>query len=128
MVLNLEPKTKEHCKRAIGWQRSHGQNKSPMHICRYDVESDSFVSTGDESRKFQPNRKPFTETSWLRFKGRLRFDVMTHAERLDHIWKTKHSDYKGKIDGKRYILIQRNGTASVPLSSLTESEIRREFF
>ena len=39
------------------------------------------------------------------------------------IWRHTHPDYRGRIDGKRSILVNRNGgTQSVPIESLTDSE------
>jgi hypothetical protein len=40
----------------------------------------------------------------------------------DLIWKHTHRDFKGKIDGVRYILVFRNGTQSVALENLTDAE------
>lgn len=49
---------------------------------------------------------------------------MTLEQKLAAIWRTTHRDYKGAIDGVRYILVLRNGgTQSVALSDLTEAEI-----
>jgi hypothetical protein len=44
-------------------------------------------------------------------------------KKLDLVWKHKHRDYKGRINGVRCVLIYRNGTMSVPLSDLTDAEI-----
>jgi len=43
-------------------------------------------------------------------------------ERL--VWKHKHSDFRGKIEGVKCVLkfVTGVGTCSVPLSSLTEEE------
>jgi hypothetical protein len=43
--------------------------------------------------------------------------------KLMAVWKHKHRDYKGRIDGVRYVLVYRNGTMSVPLTDLTDAEI-----
>lgn len=49
---------------------------------------------------------------------------MTRAQKLATIWRRKHRDYKGKIDGVKYVLVLRQGgTCSVPLDSLTDEEI-----
>lgn len=44
-------------------------------------------------------------------------------KKLDAVWKHKHRDYKGRINGTRCVLIYRNGTTSVPLTDLTDAEI-----
>lgn len=48
--------------------------------------------------------------------------------KLDAIWKHTHRDYKGECDGVRSILICRNGTTSVPLENLTDSEIEQRSY
>ncbi len=126
-VLDLNPRDKADCARAIRWQREGG-NDPPMHICRYDVATDSFVSIADEARQFQPDRKPYTAQAWQRFKARLRFHVMSRDERLKAVWRFKHPDYRGIFEGSRQVLIYRNGTVSVPLESLSDDEIRQAIF
>lgn len=42
---------------------------------------------------------------------------------LAQIWRETHRDYKGMIDGKRTIMIYRQGTRLVLLDNLTEAEI-----
>jgi hypothetical protein len=44
-------------------------------------------------------------------------------KKLALVWKHKHRDYKGRINGERYVMIYRNGTMSVPLTDLTDAEI-----
>ena len=44
-------------------------------------------------------------------------------KKLMAVWKNKHRDFKGRINGVRYIMIYRNGTMSVPLTDLTDAEI-----
>jgi len=44
-------------------------------------------------------------------------------KKLAAVWKHKHRDYKGRIDGVRYVMVYRNGTMSVPLTDLTDAEI-----
>ncbi|NQV85460.1 MAG: hypothetical protein HQ492_00070 [Woeseiaceae bacterium] len=46
-------------------------------------------------------------------------------KRLDDVWRRKHNDYKGRIDGRRYVLVfvPTKGTCSVPLDSLTDDQI-----
>ncbi|MBT1509434.1 hypothetical protein KIP88_02870 [Bradyrhizobium sp. SRL28] len=43
--------------------------------------------------------------------------------KLAAVWKYKHRDYKGRINGVRYVMVYRNGTMSVPLADLTDAEI-----
>jgi hypothetical protein len=50
---------------------------------------------------------------------------MTRDEKLAAVWKATHRDYKGKIDGKKAVMVYRNGTTSVPLDDLTNAEIIR---
>lgn len=49
---------------------------------------------------------------------------MSKAQELDLIWKHTHPDYRGKIDGVRYVLVWSNahGTSSIPLQSLHAKE------
>lgn len=46
------------------------------------------------------------------------------VQEMNLIWKHTHPDYRGKIDGVRYVLVGRrgSGTCSVPLQSLTAEE------
>ena len=44
-------------------------------------------------------------------------------KKLASVWKHKHRDYKGRINGVRYVMVYRNGTMSVPLTDLTDAEI-----
>ena len=44
-------------------------------------------------------------------------------KKLMAVWKAKHRDFKGITNGVRYVLVYRNGTMSVPLTSLTDAEI-----
>jgi hypothetical protein len=48
---------------------------------------------------------------------------MTKAKQLALIWKHTHRDFRGKFNGERTILVFREGTCSVPLSTLTDAEI-----
>jgi hypothetical protein len=51
----------------------------------------------------------------------------TPKETLDKVWKRKPKDYKGITNGKRSIMILRDGaTRIVPLDELTPEEIERE--
>jgi hypothetical protein len=46
--------------------------------------------------------------------------------KLQMIWKKTHRDFKGKVEGKRSILVNREGaTCLVPLTDLTDEEIER---
>ena len=48
----------------------------------------------------------------------------TQRERdLDAIWVKTHPDYKGELNGRRSILIYRQGTCLVYLDDLTDDEI-----
>lgn len=50
---------------------------------------------------------------------------MTREQKLQAIWKHTHRDFKGIISGARCILVLRSGgTCSVPLSALTDAEIK----
>lgn len=44
-------------------------------------------------------------------------------KKLMLVWKHKHRDYKGRINGERYVMVYRDGTMSVPLTDLTDAEI-----
>jgi hypothetical protein len=44
-------------------------------------------------------------------------------KKLAAVWKRKHRDYKGIINGERYVMVYRQGTMSVPLTDLTDAEI-----
>ena len=44
-------------------------------------------------------------------------------KKLKAIWRKTHRDYKGIVEGERYIMIYRNGTTLVPLKDLTDKEI-----
>lgn len=44
-------------------------------------------------------------------------------KKLALVWRHKHRDYKGLINGVRYVMVYRNGTMSVPLSDLSDAEI-----
>lgn len=48
---------------------------------------------------------------------------MTREQKLAAIWKATHPDYKGMSNGRRSILVYRNGTTIVCLDELTEKEI-----
>lgn len=50
---------------------------------------------------------------------------MTRDEKLKKIWSKTPRDYKGLTDGKKTIMIYRNGTTLVPLDALTNAEIAR---
>lgn len=50
---------------------------------------------------------------------------MTRDQKLRAIWKNKHRDFKGTMDGVKTILVYRNGTTLVPLDDLTDAEIER---
>jgi hypothetical protein len=51
---------------------------------------------------------------------------MSRATKLALIWKHTHRDYKGKIDGVKYVLVLREGgTCSVALTDLTDAEVIR---
>jgi len=41
------------------------------------------------------------------------------------IWRRTHADFKGTLEGKRSILIYRDGTTIVPLDDLRADEIAR---
>ena len=46
--------------------------------------------------------------------------------KLAVIWGKTHRDFRGKIEGKKAILVNRDGaTQLVPLSDLTDAEIAR---
>ncbi len=48
---------------------------------------------------------------------------MTREQQLDEVYRATHSDFKGIIDGRRLILVYRNGTCLVWLDDLTDKEI-----
>ncbi|UDF29358.1 UNVERIFIED_ORG: hypothetical protein LHK14_17870 [Roseateles sp. XES5] len=48
---------------------------------------------------------------------------MTREQQLDAVYRHTHSDFKGHIDGRRTIMVYRNGTCLVFLEDLTEAEI-----
>lgn len=44
------------------------------------------------------------------------------------IWRNTHADYRGRYeDGTRTILVNRGGTCVVPLSALTEAELKEKY-
>ena len=49
--------------------------------------------------------------------------TMTREQKLKIVWRKTHKDYKGKIEGVKYIMIFRNGSTLIPLDSLTDKEI-----
>jgi DNA mismatch repair ATPase MutS len=51
--------------------------------------------------------------------------VIDRAEGLKLVWNRTHRDFKGTMDGKRSILIYRDGTQLVPLEALRADEIAR---
>lgn len=48
---------------------------------------------------------------------------MDRTQKLAKVWTATHRDYKGVIDGKKTIMVFRNGTQLVPLDDLTNAEI-----
>lgn len=48
--------------------------------------------------------------------------------RLEAIWKHTHQDYKSDSDQVRSILVFRDGTTSVPLENLTDTEIEQRSY
>jgi hypothetical protein len=48
---------------------------------------------------------------------------MTKEQALAAIWRETHSDFKSTLDGRRSIMVYRNGSTIVPLDQLTEAEI-----
>ncbi|HZM28765.1 MAG TPA: hypothetical protein VFB89_15560 [Gemmatimonadales bacterium] len=51
-------------------------------------------------------------------------DIEKRNADLDLIWKHTHPDFRGVIDGIRYVLTNRNGaTVLAPLHSLPEAEL-----
>lgn len=57
--------------------------------------------------------------------------MLTREQKLKMVWKNTHSDFRGKIDGRKTVLVYRNGTTLVFLDNLTDEEINdklpREF-
>lgn len=57
--------------------------------------------------------------------------MLTREQKLKLVWKNTHKDYRGKIDGRKSIMVYRNGTTLVFLDDLTDAEINdklpREF-
>jgi len=52
------------------------------------------------------------------------FGKSERDQKLRAVWQGTHRDYKGTINGQRHILVLRKGgTASVPLTDLTDDEI-----
>jgi hypothetical protein len=48
------------------------------------------------------------------------------VQEMNLIWKHTHPDYRGVIDGVRYVLVNEEGaTVSVPLQSLHQEEHAR---
>ncbi len=45
---------------------------------------------------------------------------------LNLIWKHTHRDYRGVVDGKRFVMKYRNGTTLVPLDALTDAEFAED--
>lgn len=48
---------------------------------------------------------------------------MTRDEKLKKVWAATHRDYKGMINGKKTIMVYRNGSTVVRLDDLTGAEI-----
>lgn len=48
---------------------------------------------------------------------------MNRQQQLDLIYRKTHSDFKGIIDGRKTMLVYRNGTCLVYLDDLTDKEI-----
>lgn len=57
--------------------------------------------------------------------------MLTREQKLKLVWKNTHNDFRGKIDGRKTVLVYRNGTTLVFLDNLTDEEINdklpREF-
>lgn len=51
------------------------------------------------------------------------YSLEQKKQKLEAIWTGTHRDYKGNTNGLRSILVCRGATVSVPLESLTDSEI-----
>ena len=51
--------------------------------------------------------------------------IVERAEGEKAIWRRTHRDFKGMYDGKRTVLVFRNGTEIVPLDALRADEIAR---
>ena len=47
------------------------------------------------------------------------------ADGLKAVWRRTHADFKGMVDGKRTVMVFRNGTTIVPLDDLRPHEIAR---
>jgi hypothetical protein len=51
---------------------------------------------------------------------------MTREQKLKAVWRNTHRDFKGIIDGKKYVLVLREGgTQAVQLDQLTDAELAR---
>ena len=48
---------------------------------------------------------------------------VTHSEALKIIWRHTHADYRGRLAGKKTILVNRGGSCLVELDALTDDEI-----
>jgi hypothetical protein len=48
---------------------------------------------------------------------------MNREQKLNLIYSKTHSDFKGTIDGRKTMLVYRNGTCLVYLDDLTDAEI-----
>ncbi|CAM5767138.1 hypothetical protein [Bosea minatitlanensis] len=48
---------------------------------------------------------------------------MDRKKQLDAVWAATHRDYKGRIEGRRTIMVNRRGTCLVYLEDLTDQEI-----
>lgn len=83
--LDLHSETLAECIRAVRWQW-HGGNNQPMHICKFDKETESFVAiqiVGAHGFNQSANcagpfplkdmaRLPYTEKAWNAFHAYLR--------------------------------------------------------
>lgn len=49
--------------------------------------------------------------------------MLTREQKLKLVWKNTHKDYRGKIDGRKTVMVYRNGTTLVFLDDLTDAEI-----
>lgn len=48
---------------------------------------------------------------------------MDRKKQLAAVWSATHRDYKGHIEGRRTIMVNRGGTRLVYLDDLTDQEI-----
>lgn len=82
------------------------------------------VTTGNVQMAGIPIHAAEESLAALRAAG-LKPHFVDRADALKAVWRRTHRDFKGTVDGKRSIVVFRDGTTIVWLDDLTPAEVAR---